>query len=90
MAEDLTSQSESDQGAERVTILVKPNGSMKVTGTVDFVDSAGNVIGTRTNFSLCRCGHSKQMPFCDSSHRAASFEAAAYMGPIDQEIAKKD
>lgn len=89
MAEESTSQSGSDLGTERVTILVKPNGSMKVTGTVDFVDSAGNVIGTRTNFSLCRCGHSKQMPFCDSSHRAASFEAAAYMGPIDQEIAKK-
>ena len=88
MAEELDA---GEQVAEnnRVTILVKPNGSMKVTGTVDFVDSTGNVMGTRTDFSLCRCGHSKQMPFCDSSHRAASFEAPAYMGPINQEIVKK-
>lgn len=88
MAEEIDLEGQERQ-PQRVTILVKPNGSMKVTGTVDFVDSQGNVLGTRTDFSLCRCGHSKQMPFCDSSHRAASFEASAYMGEINQEIIKK-
>lgn len=62
---------------ERVKIQVRPNGSLRVTGTVDFVDAEGKVVKTETNFSLCRCGHSKEKPFCDGSHRAAEFQAPA-------------
>jgi len=54
---------------------VKENGSIRVTGTVDFVDEDGNVVETKTDFSLCRCGHSKEKPYCDGSHKAAGFEA---------------
>ena len=54
---------------------VKPNGSIRVTGTVDFVDAEGNVLDTKTDFSLCRCGHSNEKPFCDGSHKAAEFIA---------------
>ena len=60
---------------ERTKIFVKPNGSVRVTGTVDFVDAEGNVIRTESNFSLCRCGHSQDKPFCDGSHREAGFQA---------------
>ena len=59
----------------RVKIFAKPNGSLRVTGIVDFVDSDGNVIETKENFSMCRCGHSNEKPFCDGSHRAAGFVA---------------
>ncbi len=61
--------------SDRVTMRVKPNGSVRVTGTVDFVDAEGNVIETKTDFSLCRCGHSKEKPYCDGSHREAGFQA---------------
>ncbi len=61
--------------SEKVTMRVKPNGSIRVTGTVDFVDGEGNVIETKTDFSLCRCGHSKEKPMCDGSHREAGFQA---------------
>ncbi len=61
--------------SEKITMRVKPNGSIRVTGTVDFVDADGNVVDTKTDFSLCRCGHSKEKPFCDGSHKAAGFEA---------------
>lgn len=61
--------------SEKVTMRVKPNGSIRVTGTVDFVDADGNVLESKTDFSLCRCGHSKEKPFCDGSHRAAEFVA---------------
>jgi len=47
--------------------------SIRVTGTVDFVDADGNVVETKTDFSLCRCGASKEKPFCDGSHRDAGF-----------------
>jgi CDGSH-type Zn-finger protein len=61
--------------SESVKMRVKENGSIRVTGTVDFVDADGNVVETKTDFSLCRCGHSKEKPYCDGSHKAAGFEA---------------
>jgi CDGSH-type Zn-finger protein len=60
---------------EKVTMRVKPNGSIRVTGTVEFVDGEGNVIESKSDFSLCRCGASKEKPFCDGSHRDAGFQA---------------
>jgi CDGSH-type Zn-finger protein len=51
----------------------KKNGSIRVTGTVDFVDSEGNVVESKTDFSLCRCGASKEKPFCDGTHREVGF-----------------
>lgn len=59
---------------ERPKIHVKPNGSIRVTGKVDFVDGDGKVIETKENFSLCRCGQSKEKPFCDGSHREVGFQ----------------
>ena len=59
---------------DRVTVFPKPNGSLRVTGTVDIVDAEGNVIETKENVSFCRCGHSKEKPFCDGSHREAGFQ----------------
>ncbi|MFM8383515.1 MAG: CDGSH iron-sulfur domain-containing protein [Actinomycetota bacterium] len=32
------------------------------------------MIETKENFSLCRCGHSKEKPYCDGSHRDAGFQ----------------
>jgi len=61
--------------SDKVKIQVKKNGSVRVTGTVDFVDAEGNVIESKTDFSLCRCGASKEKPFCDGSHREAGFVA---------------
>ncbi len=49
--------------SDRVKIQVKKNGSVRVTGTVDFVDAEGNVIESKTDFSLCRCGASKRSHF---------------------------
>ena len=61
--------------SDKVKIQVKKNGSVRVTGTAEFVDAEGNVIETKTDFSLCRCGASKEKPFCDGSHRDAGFVA---------------
>ena len=61
--------------SDRVQMRIKPNGSINVMGEVDIVDAAGKVIETKYNFSLCRCGHSKDKPYCDGSHRDAGFEA---------------
>ncbi|MGG4492086.1 CDGSH iron-sulfur domain-containing protein [Metabacillus idriensis] len=53
----------------KVQIKVNDNGSLRVTGDVELVDAAGNAFQTKQSFSLCRCGLSKKMPFCDGSHK---------------------
>ncbi len=59
--------------SDKIKMQFKKNGSIRVTGAVDFVDADGNVIESKTDFSLCRCGASKEKPFCDGSHREAGF-----------------
>lgn len=56
-------------------IIVKSNGSIKVEGDFELYDGEGNRfdLGGRTAISLCRCGHSKDMPFCDKAHREIGF-----------------
>ncbi|WP_110111232.1 CDGSH iron-sulfur domain-containing protein [Bacillus sp. CGMCC 1.16541] len=53
----------------KVQIKVNDNGSLRVTGDVELIDADGNVFETKQTFSLCRCGLSKKMPFCDGNHK---------------------
>lgn len=55
----------------KARLTVKPNGSLKVEGDFEIVDAEGNVfnLGGRDLVSLCRCGLSKNKPFCDGSHK---------------------
>jgi len=59
--------------SDKAKMQFKKNASIRVTGSVDFVDADGNVLETKTDFSLCRCGASKEKPFCDGSHRDCGF-----------------
>ncbi|MDG5470714.1 CDGSH iron-sulfur domain-containing protein [Jeotgalibacillus sp. ET6] len=54
---------------EKAQIKVMDNGSLKVTGDVELIDAEGNLYQTKKVFSLCRCGLSRNMPFCDASHK---------------------
>lgn len=58
-------------------IIVKSHGSIRVEGDFELYDRDGNKfdLGGRTAISLCRCGHSKDKPFCDSSHRECNFQS---------------
>jgi CDGSH-type Zn-finger protein len=58
------------QPANPVKAFVNPkSGSIRITGTVDFVDADGNVTTTVENPKFCGCGLSKEKPFCDGSHK---------------------
>jgi CDGSH-type Zn-finger protein len=62
-----------DSSVDRVKAFVNPkSGSIRITGTVDFVDSDGNVTSTIENPKFCGCGLSKEKPFCDGSHKEKS------------------
>jgi len=52
-------------------LTIKSNGSVKVEGDFEIVDIEGNVynLGGREIISLCRCGLSKNKPFCDGAHK---------------------
>lgn len=55
----------------KTKITVNSNGSLKVEGDFEVVDKNGhhyNLQG-REVVSFCRCGHSKNKPFCDGSHK---------------------
>jgi CDGSH iron-sulfur domain-containing protein 3 len=60
-----------------VTIQVRRNGPYKVTGPVTITDSEGRAFELPPGSSvvLCRCGHSKTKPFCDTTHREIGFTA---------------
>ncbi len=52
-----------------------PNGPLLLNGNVTLVTAAGRVAWQGTKCALCRCGQSKNKPFCDGAHKAAGFEA---------------
>lgn len=58
-------------------IIVKSHGSIKVEGDFELFDEHGNKfdLSGRTRISLCRCGLSKDKPFCDHSHREGGFRS---------------
>ena len=61
-----------------VTIKVRQNGSLLVEGEdVKLIDWTGaEYIVPKKPFAHCRCGQSKERPFCDSSHKLCGFQAA--------------
>lgn len=58
-------------------ITVKNNGSLRVEGDFELYDMNGGKfdLSGRTSISLCRCGQSKDKPFCDSTHRECNFQS---------------
>lgn len=54
-----------------VTILVRNDGPLRVYGPARLVDHKGNEFEVPAGdwFVLCRCGHSRTKPFCDSTHK---------------------
>ena len=59
------------------TIRVRENGPLRVEGDdVTVIDWNGNAYPIdKRPFVLCRCGHSKNRPFCDGTHKTIDFQA---------------
>ncbi len=49
-------------------VFVAPNGPYVVTGGPELLDTARGEGASTERFTLCRCGGSKNKPFCDGSH----------------------
>ena len=55
----------------KTKLIINNNGSIKIEGDFEIVDTKGNAYGLqgRTVVSLCRCGLSANKPFCDGAHK---------------------
>jgi CDGSH-type Zn-finger protein len=52
------------------------SGPIWVRGGIAIESANGEVYEIRNRVTLCRCGHSRNKPFCDGSHIAAGFKAS--------------
>jgi CDGSH-type Zn-finger protein len=59
-----------------LNIAPKQNGPLSITGNLEIFAGTGRTIARVTETKSCRCGQSKNKPFCDLSHLAAGFTAA--------------
>ncbi len=64
-----------DEEGGRLTIKPVLNGPLLLSGNFAIVAGSGRIAWRGKQAALCRCGHSKNKPFCDGSHKAAGFEA---------------
>jgi uncharacterized Fe-S cluster protein YjdI len=66
-----------EEPAVDTTIDPRPNGPLFLRGRIRIVDDAGATIREDTRVALCRCGASRNKPFCDGSHRKIGFTTEA-------------
>ena len=52
-----------------------PNGPLVVNGNLSIRAASGRLAWEGNQTALCRCGASKNKPFCDGSHRTVGFES---------------
>lgn len=55
-------------------IIITKNGPYDVQGSVGLEDLDGNTPESKEHYTLCRCGHSKNKPFCNGQHWYVNFE----------------
>lgn len=53
----------------------EPNGPLAVRGNLEICAGTGRTVARVTETRLCRCGGSRNKPFCDSSHLVNGFTA---------------
>jgi CDGSH-type Zn-finger protein len=59
-----------------VRIRTLKDGPYEVRGTVQLIDANRNEFKLSEDpIYLCRCGQSKNKPFCDGSHKTVGFKA---------------
>lgn len=62
-------------------VIVRNNGPIRIEGDdIVLTDQDGKTYGLagRTVISLCRCGHSANKPFCDSTHKTIGFASECH------------
>ena len=61
--------------AEAIAGYLQGSRPLLLKGTVTLVTASGREAWSGTRCALCRCGASKDKPFCDGSHRRIGFKS---------------
>jgi CDGSH-type Zn-finger protein/uncharacterized Fe-S cluster protein YjdI len=61
------------------------NGPLLVMGDLRVQGPDGDLIAEETRLTLCRCGKTKNQPFCDNTHIAVGFHSRSYSEKPDLE-----
>lgn len=64
-----------DQYFAEEEIFIAKDGPLEVRGAVALGGPASAELISKEHYTLCRCGSSKNKPFCDGTHKKAGFEA---------------
>lgn len=75
---ELASKDSTGKPIEGVTELMvepAPDGPLILMGNFEILDASGNVVYSDVDTALCRCGGSKNKPFCDGSHHIIGFKS---------------
>ena len=75
-----------EQAAAENTVTVSYNGPLFFRGNLTVENAPNNAPGLKFRAALCRCGQSKNKPYCDNSHEAASFKDYAAIGETGTEF----
>jgi uncharacterized Fe-S cluster protein YjdI len=71
---ELLESSDKTEEENPVTVKIMTDGPIVVKGNFTFLYSGNKKEVRESMISLCRCGASHQMPFCDGRHRKIGFE----------------
>jgi CDGSH-type Zn-finger protein/uncharacterized Fe-S cluster protein YjdI len=75
-------QGETAPDANRV--VISNNGPLYISGRLEIDGAEDDMPGVRHRAALCRCGQSKNKPFCDNSHEKAEFVDRGAVGESGQ------
>jgi CDGSH-type Zn-finger protein len=56
------------------TVTIEKNGPLRITGGIELKDVNWGQGASQEHYTLCRCGASRNKPFCDGSHLAINFD----------------
>ena len=57
-----------------VTVKIMKDGPIVIKGSFELINAGNKKVISGSIVSICRCGKSQQMPFCDGHHRKVGFE----------------
>jgi CDGSH iron-sulfur domain-containing protein 3 len=57
-----------------VKLTIQEGGGLRVDGDITLSDDQGRGLDLPYEVLLCRCGHSRNQPFCDGTHTAIDFD----------------
>jgi uncharacterized Fe-S cluster protein YjdI len=72
---DSDNKKESSPDTDEVDIEMVQDGPLVVYGNVGIKDKDGNIFPKRDPTILCRCGQSRNKPYCDGSHVDVNFKS---------------